>query len=36
LIKDALRTPFKGIGKQEPFKRNLAGVRAGELKMNTA
>lgn len=25
LIKDALRTPFEGIGKPEPLKANLAG-----------
>ncbi|HLJ65610.1 MAG TPA: Txe/YoeB family addiction module toxin [Stellaceae bacterium] len=25
LIKDACRTPFKGIGKPEPLKGNLAG-----------
>lgn len=25
VIKDARRTPFKGIGKPEPLKRNLRG-----------
>ncbi len=25
LLKDALRTPFKGIGKPEPLKGNFAG-----------
>lgn len=25
LIEDSLRSPFKGIGKPEPLKRNLAG-----------
>jgi len=25
LLKDCLRTPFKGIGKPEPLKGNLAG-----------
>ena len=25
LIEDALRNPFRGIGKPEPLKRNLAG-----------
>jgi len=25
LIRDALRTPFEGIGKPEPLKANLAG-----------
>lgn len=25
LITDAMRSPFKGIGKPEPLKRNLAG-----------
>jgi len=31
LIKDCLRSPFKGIGKPEPLKGNYAGCRSRRI-----
>ncbi len=31
LIKDCLRSPFKGIGKPEPLKENYSGYWSGRI-----